>query len=536
MILGAASNFSQGASRKLFEAAIALPVLHFRDGISWGLAEKSVGRFDFSKARVSYPHRLSRRGTDLVMTFNWGNALYDGGETPQSPQALAAFGHFVAAMVERYPAITAVEVGNEINGANFVSGTVKEAGLAQRARYHMAMVRAAAEAARAVRPDITILGGSTHSLPAGFLWSVLDADDAGLLDGLAVHPYTTPDDQLAAQIAVLRQHERARTIPLHVTEHGSQDPELAPHHLVRSFAALSSLGVASLYWYPLNPRGDRLQPLLRADGAMTDTGRAFAFVQSTLAGQLSRDVSPDPFTSVHAFGEATLVLWGEPRAVALTRSDIAAFTALGDAIDPDLMMLDPERPILLRGEQAIDLGEDVVLGCSDLVADSFRQFRYPVPEDATDRDDAFRWFVRTNGRERDFLTRPGQERGGVPWVPYLASEGDEKLRLTAEGGTFLRGFAKGSELVAQIRAPAAGTYALETDLSVGDKADSALLVSIEAGAQQLARNVDANTIGATAPFVLEKGETLNVILRPELGRSAMGFGVRLKLRDMQKCD
>ena len=148
LLLGAASNFSQGWNPRTYDAAAAVPVTRFRDGIRWNEVERSPGSYTFDKATTTYMARVGENGGKLTLTVNWGNPLYDGGNTPHTAKALAAFGKFVGEMVVRYPAVDTVEVGNEFNSANFVSGPVKAADLAKRGQYHLAMVRSAANAVK----------------------------------------------------------------------------------------------------------------------------------------------------------------------------------------------------------------------------------------------------------------------------------------------------------------------------------------------------------------------------------------------------
>lgn len=432
LLLGAASNFSQGWNPRTYDAATALSVTRFRDGIRWSDVERSPGSYTFDKATTTYMARVGESGGKLTLTVNWGNPLYDAGKTPHTAKALAAFGKFVAETVARYPAIDTVEVGNEFNSANFVSGPVKAANLAKRGQYHLAMVRSAANAVKSVRPDVKVLGGATHSLPAGYLWPLLDGEGANLFDGLAVHPYTTPIDQLAAQIGVLRRHPVARTMPLHVTEFGSRDPDRAGDDLVRAYAVMASLGVSELDWYPLNDRGDGHIPLVRRDLSLTTAGRAFRMVQERLARRPGRDISPDRFTFIHAFGPNTWVMWGTPRSVTVDAGSVMVLDATGTQLPVGEHVLSEDRVLVLVGKQPLRLGGNLFLGCSPLIADSFYQFGYPHAGKRAADGDPFQRFARSGGREIPFETLPGQQRSNVPWNPYLGLSDLPQLRLSAD--------------------------------------------------------------------------------------------------------
>jgi len=540
--IGAASNFSQGWNQRVYESALELPVEHFRDGISWRLVETRRGQYRFDRNRTSYPQRLARGGGDVVLTVNWGNRLYDQGRTPHSPEAVAAFGRFAAEMVQQYPTISAVEVGNEFNGKNFVNGPVRQAGLAQRARYHLAMVRSVAEQVRQVRPEVRILGGATHSVAAGYLWDVLDEAEAGLLDGLAIHPYTTPIDQLAAQIGVLRQHPAARTIPIEVTEWGTKDEEGAADHLLRGYSALAALGVTGFYWYPLNQRGDDYIPLIANNGETTSAGRAFLQVQDRLAVRVAHDVSPDAFTKAYRFGEDTIVIWGESRPVTLRGAGLAVRNAQGRQVEGTLA-LSPERALVITADRPIMLGEDIVLGCSNLVADSFYQFSYSAnsggeaPNMVSANSGALRFesFALTRGNRQDWQVQPGQQQAGVPWVPYLTTPGRPDIRLTERRIWQRSASGAGDQIVHEYAPPAGGNFELDAVFTPRGRMPGEVSVSVRTGEDLLFSNSERGPVQTRLPIALEPGEILQIVSQISGNNSAKAMNYRLRLHDLDKC-
>ena len=432
MSLGAASNFSQGWNETLFRAALSLPLQDWRDSIRWADVEKVKGHYSFDTPMTRYPQRLAKAKARLTLTLNWGNPLYDSGKTPHSDEALAAFRRFVAEVVRRYPAIDTIEVGNEINGSNFVNGPVKDEGLVKRRAYHLAMVRSAAEGVKIAQPPVRVIGGSVHSLPGGFLWPLLEDPAATFLQGLAVHPYTTPIEQLPQQFGVLRRHDGLRLRDLYITEFGSQNAETGPDELVRAYAVLSSLGAAELDWFPLNDRSDGFVPLLSRTGQPTQVGRAFRFVAERLAPHRARDISPDRFTFIYAFGPDTLVLWGAPRPIRIDPAVVTAFDAAGNRVDPGGMMLDETRAVVLKGQRPLVMGANVHLGCLSLIADSFLGFSYPSAEAAGNPPTGFVVSAETARGKVPLATLPGQQSDGVPWTPYLGLGGAALPRVLAD--------------------------------------------------------------------------------------------------------
>lgn len=540
MIIGAATNFSQGSWTDLMDAARQLPLLHYRDGIRWNEIERQMGRYRFENRRARYPAEVAGRGADLVMTFNWGNPLYDQGHTPHSPEALAAMGRFAAAVVKRYPEITAVEVGNEVNGVNFVNGPVREAGLPKRPEYHLAMVRAIATAVREVRPDIRIYGASTHSIAGGYVWDVLEAGGGQLLDGIAIHPYTTPIDQLAAQIGVLRRHPLARDMPIVVTEFGSQDETRAPDDLIRGYSMLAQLGVAQFYWYPLIPRGDGLIPLLERDGRITETGEAFRFAQSRLATRVAQDISPDPFTFAHQFGDDTLVIWGEPRLLAMTTKGISVHRANGSVIAADTHALLPDRVLVLTADRPIALGQDITLGCSPLVADTFYEFGFGEgvegPDDRSLGDGApgpARGFIPSTYRGDEQIgwqVLPGQHRGGVPWNPYLAPRGNGVLRLSEDGMLIPGGWTIAHDYVATHD----GEMQLEARIGSGNaRFNERIDISLSVNGEPVPKT--QMEAGFDALVTLSAGARLRISVSAKGGGRPVPVAYRYRLSDQNRC-
>jgi hypothetical protein len=527
------SNFSQGLTTGILRAAADIQLRHYRDGIRWQQAETEQGVFRFGLDRVNYPADLAQAGAELVMVINWGNPLYDAGMTPHSPEALAAMGRFVAAMVARYPAITTVEVGNEFNGANFVNGPVRDAGLAERGRYHLAMVRAVADAVRAVRPEVRILGGSTHSMAAGYLWPVLDAADPGLIDALAIHPYTTPIDQLAAQFAVLRRHPGAPAMPVEITEWGTTDRADAADHLIRGYAALASLGVSSLYWFPLNDRGDGFVPLIERDRSITNAGRAFRYAQQRLVQRTARDVSPDPFTRAYLFGEDTLVIWGEPRPVTLRTAGLVARNAEGEALSGPLA-LSPSRALVIEATGPLALDRDVVLGCSALVADTFYQFTY----DGAGQPNAaagFRSHAEIGGARLPWLTEPGQQRAGVPWTPYLSVAPARNMRLDAETMRIEGNASGAARVIHEYRSPAPAAFQLEVRFDQSGANAGSLAVLVENGSQTIPIGQNQARVSWEGPVMLAADAPLRVSVGPGGGRAPRALSYRLRLHDPARC-
>ena len=531
--IGAASNFSQGWSPATFAAARQLAVPRLRDSLRWDRVERQKGVYLFDKTTTQYPELAARAGMRITLTLNWGNPLYDGGNTPHSPEALAALGQFAVAVVKRFPAIDTLEVGNEVNGANFVSGMVKEAGLAQRARYHLAMVNAVAAAVHPLRPDIMITGGATHSLPGGFLWPLTQADTRHALQGLALHPYTTPIDQLAAQIEHLCSAPSMSGHPLFITEFASQSPDRAGDDLVRAYSTFAALHAAEFDWYPLNPRGGSHVALFDDHGTLTRAGQAFRFVQSHLASYPARDASPDRFTTIHSFGDRAWVLWGAERPLAITRPDVHAYDATGTALPAGALMLREEAPLILLSDAPLNQ-LPVQLGCSSLIADSRLQFTFPDHGGMGSTVDPFERFARKAGKTLALTTMPGQQRAGVPWNPYLGLASDPAIHLD---GTSIR-VGSGrlpAEIVQRLSVVAGRPLRLRITLDPASQGPVDLILTIHQGERTLAQRKVTGPLTFDDTLPADPAGSLAISLSSVSSGAAPAMRYRIQVLDPDRC-
>ena len=527
--LGAASNFGQLWAPAMFKAAQALGLRNCRDAVYWDEVEQPGGTFTFATMSTTYPAMVAAAGQTMSLTVNNGHPAYDGGVTPYTPAAIAAFARDAAETVKRFPAITAVEVGNEINSANFVTGPLKAAPLDQRALGYLAILRAVHDAVKAVNPKVRILGGGVHSIPVGYLAPMFAAGAAGAMDALALHTYTTPAEQLVRQIAVFRRLPGAADLPLDVTEFGEPDPAKAPGLLLRNYCQMALAGVDRAVWYPLNPRGDGLAPLIDGAGQITATGRAFRQIGSLMERLPVADVAPDPFTYACRFGDRTLVIWGAARALHLTRPGLTATDPTGTALDPATLTLSETDPITVTGPAPLTLGTDVTLAPQTVIADSYDQFAYPgVPGQPADP------FTRV-ALEGDTVlaleTHGGQDRQGAPWTPYLGVPGTTFARLTAD--VLLPGTHADKQVVIVHRftAPADMTVTAESRLSPASHSEDGIRYDLTLNGAPLDGAVlTAPADRTTAPLHLKRGDVLAFAVGPNVTPTGDATDYRFTLR------
>lgn len=526
--LGAATNFGQSWFPQYLSGGERLGLDFYRDEMFWKGIEQADGRFVFDNPRTRYPHRIEALDRDLMFIVNNGHPSYDDGWSPSSDEAVQAFANYAVRLVSAYPAITTLEVGNEMNSETFATGPGWSAPLPVRAASYAKLARATVDAVRAVRPDIRILGGAAHSIPIAWFREIFKhgLDDA--FDALVIHPYTVPPEQLARQIALLRQMvPQTRDLPLAVTEFGEDDAEAAPDYLIKFYCQMAVSNVESAIWYPLNPRGDEMTALLNKVGTPTPTGEAFRTAAAWFEGRVVQEVRPDPFTYGCLFGSDTLVLWGAPRQVVLS-DDVYAYAANGARIEGSRFTLSADVPMILRSERVpVRLAQDSVwLGPHGLIADSYHQFGFPGYG-----SDPFERLVVQAGREAPLLTRPGQETDGVPWVPYLSSDIDWLARASASWAVPSTQ-AGPIDILYRYRADAPARVDAAIWVSPSARSEDGVTVTLRLNGQALAKERVRTAKWVTVPNLsLRRGDLVDVALGPNENDAGDYAQFRVQLRE-----
>ena len=511
--LAVAANFSQGWRPDILDGTAAIPVLDFRDTVHWNVVEKEGGRFDFRSWRAAFPGILRARDLDMSLFVNAFHPAYDGGDTAYTEAAVAAFGTYAARTVARYSNIRSVEVGNEFNGNDFVSGPVRTPDLEARAGYYVALLKSVYRQVKAVNPDIRIVGGGVHSIPVGYLAMTYDKGAAAYTDALALHTYDTPPEHLLRQINVLRRLPEAKTIPIEVTEFGTLDAAGAPGFLLRNYCQMALSGVDRAVWYPMHPRGDGLVPVVDDAGAPTQTGLAYKFAQSEFAGLSVEAFNPDPFTYGCLFDRRKLVIWGEPRTLRVSPS-LSAFTATGLAVDQDELALSATEPLIFLSEHPIDPTRDLYFAPQPLRVDSYHQLEFPLSGSAPDQTD-WQNSILLDGTERPLQTMPGQERQGVPWVPYLGHSDFPDLRLTAEFLVPTQKDGKDVTVVQSYTASQSGPVAIDAQWKVSGRSEDGIRLTISLNETPVAERTITDKLHIkNRHILLEKGDNLRFTIGP----------------------
>jgi len=523
----AASNFGQTWNPVVFDAAVAAGITALRDEIHWDFAERG-GAYVFDHEILTYPERMAEAGMRLTLIAVGEHPDHDSGATPYSAPAVAAFADFFAETARRFPAVDAVEVGNEMNSESFTEGPAHDADIAGRAGYYAALLKATHDAVRAARPELRILGGAAHSIPLAW-FEALSADGAGAyMDSIALHPYTTPPEQFRRQVALLRGVPGFETLPIEVTEIGTVKADAAPALLMKTYCQAALAGATTVTWYPLSPRGDGYAPLLEDDGSVTAVGRTWQMIRAEMQGLPVTDASPDPFTYACRFGDRALVIWGADRALVLDDPDLAAFDLAGQPVAAPRLGRDSPLVVLSDGP-APHLGDTLHLGPQRVVADSFDQFTYPGAA-----GDGFSRFVRVGAQQVPFILGPGQQTDGVPWTPYLTTERDGSLRMDA---TFVQPSmwdGVPAEIVHAFTAPEAMVAELEAELAPSDESSDGVTLTLTRNRAALAETVIRTPFRKTfPPVVLAAGDVLEIVVGPGAAPHGDASDYRFTLRRVE---
>lgn len=432
MILGAATHFAQGWPEKYADHIDTLEIKNVRDAIYWDLVEERKGSYEFTSWRTTYPDTLAEMGVDVSITTTGTHDRYDDGNTVYKPHHVAALARFLSATLERFPNVTAVEIGNEINSENFLNGPLLEADYPRRIELYLRQLRGLYLQLEPLHPDKDIIGGAAHSVPVDFLSIMFEQDAADYMTALAIHPYKSAPEVLDDELALLRQRLNGNSPKIHVTEFGLSEPEKAADYLLKMIAVMATEGVEVAYWYAMvRQDNSEVVPLIEKDGELTEAGQAFQFAQRYLLTHPIKNVSPDSRTYAFLVGDKMLMLWGEPRSIKYT-SRFAAYDSAGDKLEQLPLETHPETVVLLVSSDKVELGENILLGPSPIIADSFHDFQL-VPSSAPDAPDAKleRFFLK-DGELIETQTFGGGDRKNSHWNPHFGHEHFRPAQITSD--------------------------------------------------------------------------------------------------------
>ncbi|WP_157862276.1 glycoside hydrolase 5 family protein [Wenjunlia vitaminophila] len=267
---GAAVHIGRtGWGLNVLDEAKKVGIAHVREDAWWNQFETAPGVYTFPAAFTAKIDRIQSLGLTPLIIANGANPLYDNGRTPSSPEGIAAFGRFAAALLDHYGEDN-VEVLNEYNGGTFntsVCGTSAACYLEVLKGVHQA-VKASNPNAKVVAPATIGIGNCVKADGTKcFAPDLIDRGGLNHLDAYSVHPYHYPGgpewmggsgDTIAGLRQRIRDANGGQDKPIVLSEmgwptdtgHGTTELQQADN-LVRLYAVGLANGVTRVYWYDL---------------------------------------------------------------------------------------------------------------------------------------------------------------------------------------------------------------------------------------------------------------------------------------------
>lgn len=530
MILGTATAFGQQAwDFSILQTAKSIGSMTVRDGVGWTEIEKSPGVYQFTSPGAKWMDTVIDNGFPVTLLFDNTNPLYDGGKTPYTDAGRAAYAKYIVATLERFPRVKTIEIGNEYNAFNFVSGPVLDDGYPARQKYYYEMLKTVYTAVKSSHPDVRILGGAAIAVPVGYFKQLFALGGLNYMDGIVIHPYTTDPEQLEKQLGVLRAAMGAGVKPIHVTEF-AQELDSVPDtadYLVKSVAVMASAGVAEADWYALRQQGGandiwyKNVALTSFRGEILPLGQGFKIMSTqVLAKGAGRRIATDAFTYAYEFGQNAMVLWGDPRSLTV-KTSAKYYNSQGAEIAQPTA-INTKTPIIIVSDTPLILGDNIVLGASQLVADSYDQFDFTNALDGTSRFEGpwsyFAFGVRSQVYTQTY-TQGGGEVSSSDWMPYIGIDWLRPFNINANRVSPVDYNTGGSpdayKAVLRYTSPFDGKFDLAGTWNVNANSADGIDITIALNSQTVfsnvvARHYDMNIKG----LALKQGDVLSIIVGP----------------------
>ncbi|MGH2508256.1 MAG: hypothetical protein ACRDHZ_12770, partial [Ktedonobacteraceae bacterium] len=151
---GIGAHFTGGNNLSLIQSIPALGATMVRDDASWSQIEVAPGTYSFGTLDP-YVQALQQNSLSPLFVLDYSSRFYDQNETPYDDTGLQAFARYARAVVTQFPKqLKAVEVYNEYNGTLSNGPCARDPGCYTR------LLCITYQAIKAVRPDITVVGGA----------------------------------------------------------------------------------------------------------------------------------------------------------------------------------------------------------------------------------------------------------------------------------------------------------------------------------------------------------------------------------------
>ncbi len=360
--LGVQTHFAQGWRLEFLDLLPKLGAPSLRDELSWPRVERARGQYDFSHDRARYLGKAIERGIDPLLLFTDTNPRYDDGDTPYTPEAQAGLARYITAVLDAYaPGLRRIEIGNEFNSDDFVSGPFMQ----DRARYFAEMLQVVHDTVKAEHPETEILCTGTHSIAIGFFRELFEQGALASCDAISLHLYRDQPEGLGPEIDRLRalMEEFGGLLPIYVTEFGQwfDDPEDAPDFMLKTVAQMGEAGIAGAWWYALldQPWWPNMG-LYRADPtAPMPAAASFRLLQDKLLPHgRPRHIGASAADQIYAFGEPAraVIAWGAPAQLTVEGAE-RFLDARGEPIAP-VSELDHAAVVILGDDLRVNVERD----------------------------------------------------------------------------------------------------------------------------------------------------------------------------------
>lgn len=528
MAMGVTTAFDQqGWDFSILDTARAMGATTLRDGIQWKNVETSPGVYQFGTGGGSYLDTLIQKGFAVTLLMSDSNPLYDGGNTVYTDAGRAAYAKYVVATLNRFPGIKAVEISNEYNAWNFVTGPVRDGGYGPRQQYYYDMLRTVYQAVKSSHPDVKVLGGAALSIPVGYFKPLFDLGALNYMDGLVIHPYTTDPEQLAKQLGVLRTAMGTTPRPIHVTEYAQELDSVADtaNYLVKSVAVMATAGVAEADWYALRQQGSpsdiwyKNVALASFSGQLLPPGQAYKVLsQQVLSKGAGSRIAIDDFTYAYRFGQNAIVIWGEPRSLSVTAA--AKFYNAQGAEIAQPTAISAGSPIMIVSDTPLVYGSNVTLGATQLVADSYDQFDFTNDLSGPQTFEGPWAYYAYGVRKQSFdimYTQGGGEISSSDWTPYIGSNWLRPFNINAnkinpvDFGT--AGAPDVYKAVLRYTSPYSGSFSINGVWDVNSGSADGVDLTVQVNAQTvLSTSFNGHYDMSVKNVTLNKGDVVNVIV------------------------
>lgn len=361
--LGVQTHFSQGWSPSWLAYTGQLGTRTIRDTVNWSSAEKTAGTYDFSGSAVQTLAGFCATGGKLNLTIVPRNALYDGGKMVYSAAGQAAFAAYLDKLLDRFGGcVTALEIGNEINGSNaldFPDGYNKP-------QTYVAMLRAMYQPLKTDHPEVAILGGSTNTIGTGFLEKMFAVGMLSVIDGVAVHPYRPEAEGIDLEIGhlndVMRRYGTPKPIWATEYSYGEEDPRVASASLIKSVVELYASGVTHANWYALVEQSTFPNMGLFKSGTIKPVGIAYrtAIQQILPFGPPVRVNTGTRPIYLYKIGADRYVVWGASGTITFSGAAVVR-DMYGVAMPGGSTVVIGSEPVIVSGATGYSLGDDSVI-------------------------------------------------------------------------------------------------------------------------------------------------------------------------------